>query len=463
MNGIGLVRMQVKDLGVVKEVAVDFVPGINVFQGENGQGKSTLLNAVKFAFEGKRSIPEGIIRRGSDRAEIMVETTDFTVDLQIYDGKNGQTPKLIVKRNGFVKGGPQEFLNGILAEFADPREIALMKPEDVFALLMRYAKIDVSDIEKEIAELREEQTVTRRLIKEAGVLAPVEKAEAVDVSETLAKINSIREANRVEEDKKRAIEMKALKIKGYQEELSRIDESIASLQQEISSIEKRIKEKKESSIPVIDALKLAEQELETMPEPGEIKPTAELEAAISQAEERNRKAALYERFVEWEKKVAGLTERLKSDTERVKELEEQKRLRFTEADMVVEGLRVDEEKGVFYRTVPWKNLSEAEKLMLAAKMIVNTTPPNAVRYMVIHQGESILSKLRSELHEYLVESNFTCLMQVASEQAPAKEPGVFHVVAGEIVGDEPREMPPEVAAEESVAVAVDDDDDCPGM
>jgi hypothetical protein len=425
MKGIGLVKLQIKDLGAIKEVTVDFLPGINVFQGVNGVGKSTILNAIKFAFDGKGAIPDRIIRRGAERALVEVETTDFTVELELYDGKNGQTPKLVVKKNGFVKSGPQEFLNGFLAEFSDPSEISRFKPSEIYELLMQYANIDTSDVESEIEKYQEEQTFLRRKIKEIGKMDAVNDSEPVDTTLTVSKINEIvdfnsnvdRQINALAE-LSRTVDRAVDDVEGMHEEIRLLEEELAGKVSKLSIlVDKRD-----------EAMRIARM----ASQPQEKKDPSPYQRDLEDAQERNRKHEAYLRYKEWEKKVADTNATFEANKAEIAKLEDKKQKLFTEAVLPVDGLRVSEEKEVFYRTIAWKNLSEAERLILSAKLIVNSTPENAIRYMVIHQGESILSKLRNELNEYLVESDFTCLMQVASESTPPDMPGYFHIVEGRI-------------------------------
>ena len=70
-----LESLHVKNLALIREAEVEFMPGLNVLSGETGAGKSLLLGSVDLAL-GKRSEP-GLIGKNGDNA--FVELT-FTLD-----------------------------------------------------------------------------------------------------------------------------------------------------------------------------------------------------------------------------------------------------------------------------------------------------------------------------------------------------------------------------------------------
>ena len=52
MNGIIFEKFEINAFGCIKNTAIELDKGINIFEGENGVGKSTLAAFIKFIFYG---------------------------------------------------------------------------------------------------------------------------------------------------------------------------------------------------------------------------------------------------------------------------------------------------------------------------------------------------------------------------------------------------------------------------
>ena len=57
-----LLNLHVKNMAIIKEVEVDFAPGLNILTGETGAGKSIIIGSVNIALGTgafKDYVPEG--------------------------------------------------------------------------------------------------------------------------------------------------------------------------------------------------------------------------------------------------------------------------------------------------------------------------------------------------------------------------------------------------------------------
>ena len=64
-----LLELEIKDILLVKELSLGFSPGLNVFTGETGTGKSILLDCLGFVL-GARGQAE-LVRNGASRGEVI--------------------------------------------------------------------------------------------------------------------------------------------------------------------------------------------------------------------------------------------------------------------------------------------------------------------------------------------------------------------------------------------------------
>lgn len=154
---------------IKKLVVVDFepAPGVVEIAGKNGNGKTSVLDAIKWALAGGREIQWKPIRAGEEEAKIVLELGDdrgmafkVTRKFKLKDdpANEGFTTSLIVEAaDGSKPKGPQELLNSLLGRLSiDPVEFARAtgaeRVEMVKALVPEF---DFATHEAEIARLYE--------------------------------------------------------------------------------------------------------------------------------------------------------------------------------------------------------------------------------------------------------------------------------------------------------------------
>ena len=118
-----LATLKVRDLVLIEDVALDFVPGLNVLTGETGAGKSILLDALGLAAgnrAGARSSVRGEASQGSAVA--------------IFDLAADHPARGLVTENG-IPGESEIILRRVIA--ADGRTRAFVNDEPVGVALLR--------------------------------------------------------------------------------------------------------------------------------------------------------------------------------------------------------------------------------------------------------------------------------------------------------------------------------------
>jgi len=126
---------------------IDFNPSkTNVIVGKNKQGKTSILKAIKAAFDGE--IDESSIRIGENKAEITIELDDIDIKRTITEKGNYLD---ISNKDGMKMPSPQHYLNGILGTFSfNPVQFFELKPVERKNYLLSSMKISIN--QEELAE-----------------------------------------------------------------------------------------------------------------------------------------------------------------------------------------------------------------------------------------------------------------------------------------------------------------------
>ena len=125
----------------------------NVIIGKNKQGKTSILKAIKAAFDGK--VDESVIRNGENKAEIVVKLDDLNVKRTITE-KGSYLD--VSNKKGFKVPAPQKYLDGILGTFSfNPVQFFELKQIERKKYLLNAIKLTLS--QEELAKYTGEKLV----------------------------------------------------------------------------------------------------------------------------------------------------------------------------------------------------------------------------------------------------------------------------------------------------------------
>ncbi len=126
--------MYIKNLKLINfrnynNLEVEFNPKVNIFVGDNAQGKTNILEAIYMAGTGRSfraNKDKDIIKFNKDKAYIKIEGekryTSITVELKLEDKK-----KKLVKVNGLTLTKASDILNNVFVVVFSPEDLKLVK------------------------------------------------------------------------------------------------------------------------------------------------------------------------------------------------------------------------------------------------------------------------------------------------------------------------------------------------
>jgi DNA repair exonuclease SbcCD ATPase subunit len=181
-----LKRLEIRNCRKVRQADIEFHgPGLQVIQGANESGKTTLAQSIAITFGGPKEVVPGMVSHGEEQAEIIAYTDNELKIRTVIQGGAKQTVFQKDETTGryvSVSGGVRAFLDSLrsglelpwaMRDWTDAKIIELLK--DKTGLTEKIAEIDAAIRAKETA-----RTETGRDIKRFGTLDPIGEAKHPD-------------------------------------------------------------------------------------------------------------------------------------------------------------------------------------------------------------------------------------------------------------------------------------------
>lgn len=191
-----IVKLNISNFKRIK--LVEIVPSGHqvVIGGDNGAGKTSVLDAIMTALVGPRAMPALPVRQGAEGSEITVDCGEVVIRRRIKP--DGSATLSVRTPDGMKPSSPQKWLDERVGAISfDPLSFTRLDAKAQAELLRKLVGVDVSDLDAKHAEIYEERTLTNRSLRQAeAVLASMPHhadapAEEVSVAELLAEIDRL--------------------------------------------------------------------------------------------------------------------------------------------------------------------------------------------------------------------------------------------------------------------------------
>ncbi len=359
VDGMRVIRTKIRNVKRVKAIGIEPDPdsGAVVISGGNGQGKSSVLDAIYYALGGGRAVPDRPVREGETSAETEVEIG------------NGQRRYKIIRRwrtqgNGSLTIEPvgdtppiedteQSWLNDKLGDLMfDPGAFLRMTPAEKREALLQTIDlpIDLERIETERHELYQKRWDAGRDVKKLeGALEEMDPPDEEDLPDEPVKVSELsHELNEVQK-----------KIKKQE-----------AVREEIRELEERLKELREQ--------KVSDSNLESTREEAR-----EIRDQIDQAEDINEKVRARQSYEEKRSELETARQRHQSLDEDLESLDQTKQDAIEAADLPLEGLGITED-GLTFEGEPLEQAADSEQLRAAVAIAMAQNPD--IRVLRIKDG-----------------------------------------------------------------------------
>jgi len=392
--------LNIKAQGFKRLTAIDITPGSPVVdvRGNNAEGKSSLLDAIKTVLGGKEATPVKPVRTGEDYAVIRVELGDGGPDLIVEKQIDEQGERLIVTTaEGAKFTNGQTTVDNLLGRMTfDPLAFSRLNAADQATELRRLVPLSV-DLDALAAADKADTTARRDVNRDAKAIKvrldvipvetglPDEKPDLAALTETLASAAETNTA--IDRDRSRRDTMRG-SAKAADERAAGWVATAARLRREADEADRAAQSEDDYAAGV-------RAELDALPPLDEPVDTTAASAAIADArallDRFARKEARDELAAEFEAKRAIWTQHDEAIKARAAEREKA----LAEADMPIEGLGLarlcdvvpgneSEDLIVTFNGEPFSQSSSAEQLRVSMRLAMAANPK--LRIMLIKDG-----------------------------------------------------------------------------
>lgn len=372
--------------------AVEITPDGNtvVIAGRNGQGKTSVLDAIWFALGGgsaMRGTPRPI-RDGADEASVTLDLGDIRVTRTWADNK---TTLKVESAEGARYPSPQSMLDSLVGRMSfDPLAFAQQDERTQLATLLELVELpfDPAEHDGRRRALYEDRTVVGREVKALeGQLAGLPPADPDVPAEEVSATAIVAELTVAQ----REVADRADNERRYHAAVERVERARAEFA---------------AAKADMDALAEAMASLPTAPD------VAALERQLAEVDQTNAKVRASQQRRSVEARLAEARADYAAKTDAIATLDEEKEAAVATARMPIDGLGFDD-NGVTYQGVPFKQASAAEQLRVSLAMAMALNP--RIRVIRITDGSLLDSDNMRLIEQMAADGDFQVWVERVDE------------------------------------------------
>lgn len=409
MKIISLTAENVKRLKAV-EIRPD--GAMVVIGGRNGQGKTSILDAIEMALGGKDRAPAVPIRRGETEASVVLELDDLKVTRTFTENHSYLK---VENKEGARFQSPQAILDKLVGELSfDPLEFSRMEPRRQLATLKALVGLDFSDLDQKRADLYRERSEVNRAARDLrGVLSNLTWNEDAPLEEVSAKalmeeLRAAREVNQAHQRQRAELEKRRQEVQAKQGRLAEVRNEILALEQKIRELQSLAGQIEADIEAGIDSGKRFAEQVDALKDVD----LSEIEARIAEADDVNRRVRENKAFADVDLKAEQAEAKAEAITYEIESVDREKAAALSSAKFPIPGMSFDE-NGVLLNGLPFSQASSAEQLRASVAMGLALNPK--LKILLIRDGSLLDEDSLRMVAEMAAESEAQIWMERVSE------------------------------------------------
>lgn len=393
-----IVALEAQNVKRLRAVSIRPDGSMVVIRGDNGHGKSSVLDSIAYALGGEKLCPPEVVHRGAEEAHVTLDLGDLVVTRRW--SADGKSILSVRSQEGARYPSPQAVLDKLVGKISfDPLAfISRYTPAQQVELLRKMVGIDFSVLDAERKEKYEERTIVNRdvaVLRGAVAKMPEEASPPVpvDVAQLLVEQEKRQQHQKGNDAKRRGLELVQRTKATAQHAVNSIKEDISKLEVALAGLRGKLLGAEETLTTTTAAETDAQAAIGALVDPDH----AEIRQRIADAEGTNaraRAAVAREREVEKLAKKEAEVARLAA---RIEEIDKSKATTLAAASFPVPGLSFKDanpeaktEASVTLNGLPLEQASDAEQLRVSLAVGIALNPK--LKVLLLHDGSLLDEK-----------------------------------------------------------------------
>ena len=379
-----ITRLQAEN--VKRITAVDITPegSLVTIRGRNGQGKSSVLDAIAYALGGKGLLPPQVIHRGAETAQVILETETYTIKRRWT--ANDRSTISVTSRDGAKYPSPQAMLDRLVGRLSfDPLAFMRLKSAEQAAALRQLVGLDFSRQDELRAELYQERAIVNkelaasRVLYESTTHYPDAPEQPVDLNALVKQMSEMQAEVRRNDQLRAGVEKDRQELEAAKRTALAAAAAVVRAREALARAEAECKDAEDYATHRAAVLADNEESISGLTDPdlAEIRRRLESVETVNAQVEQNRKRALMAEGLEDAK---AASDRLSRE---IGEIDVEKARALAEAHFPVEGLSFDGDQ-VTFCGLPLEQASDSERLRIAVAMGIAMNPE--LKVLLIRDG-----------------------------------------------------------------------------
>jgi len=407
-----VIALKVENIKGVQAIEITPDPNVVKLSGDNGAGKSTIMDSIAYAIGGKRLIPEQPLRKGKDEGEISVELETLKVIRQFKRKDGGYTTRLkVIAKDGHTLRNPQEVLNELIGQLTfDPMEFCEMSEREQYEVMQKLIDLgfDPEEWQAEYERLydkrheagRDMRSVERNL--ENLTYDKDAPDELVSVSKLTDELNQALQAEDAFRELQREANHKAEKQNEAARYLDDITGEIAELEKKLIELKTKREVFNTETLPKIaEQFKVADKAM--MEAKKQLPDIDDIQRKLADSEAINERIRQKKRWHEIKAEAKAKREAHEDIERELHAHEKKKRDAIEAAKFPVDGLAFGDNL-LLYNGIPVKQASDGEQIKISALIGMAMNPE--LRVLFIRKASLISDKNFVVIDELAHEHDF---------------------------------------------------------
>lgn len=368
-----ILKLTAENFKRLRAVEIEPRAGGSVVQitGRNGQGKSSVLDAIWAALGGKDACPEQPVREGEPGARIELDLGDLKVVRRFTEG--GETSLVVTSDMGTRYPKPQAVLDELVGRLTfNPLAFMRQDPKAQGETLRQLTGLDFAALDAQRRDLYDQRTLVNREVKGLesqgrAVVVPDGAPDAeVSAEAILAELEAAQLTNRQNKGVRDALAVSRSRVTEGEAEVAALRDQLADAETRLKSWRAQVQDQAD----IVATLKDADE--------------APIRAKLGQLTQLNEAARAKGKRRDLARAYKAKQQESEALSKSIEELDQRKAAQLGAAKMPVEGLSLAEDGRVLLKGLPLAQASSAEQLRVSTAMALALNPK--LRIALIHDG-----------------------------------------------------------------------------